>query len=43
MSGKRVLLGSTIGSVILALIAYRVALGVIIAHRRRLEQQHQVK
>jgi uncharacterized protein (DUF2062 family) len=36
-------LGSTIGSVILALIAYRVALGVIIAHRRRLEQQHQAK
>lgn len=36
-------LGSTIGAVILGLIAYRVALGVIIAHRRRLEQQHQVK
>jgi uncharacterized protein (DUF2062 family) len=36
-------LGSTIGSVILAVVAYRVALGVIVAHRRRLEQQHQVK
>jgi uncharacterized protein (DUF2062 family) len=36
-------LGSTIGAVILAVIAYRVALGVIVAHRRRLDQQHQVK
>jgi uncharacterized protein (DUF2062 family) len=36
-------LGSTIGAVILALIAYRVALATIVAHRRRLEQSHQVK
>src|SRR6185436_14497772 len=36
-------LGSTIGAVILALIAYRVALAMIIAHRRRLELAKQVK
>ena len=30
-------LGSTIGAVVLALIAYRVALAMIIAHRRHLE------
>ena len=36
-------LGSTIGAVVLGLIAYRVALGVIVTHRRRVEQQHQVK
>jgi uncharacterized protein len=36
-------LGSTIGAVILSLIGYRVALAMIIAHRRRLEQQHQAK
>jgi uncharacterized protein (DUF2062 family) len=30
-------LGSTIGALVLALIAYRVALAMIIAHRRRLE------
>jgi len=36
-------LGSTIGAVILALVAYRVALGVIIAHRRRLAMHHQPK
>jgi uncharacterized protein len=34
-------LGSTIGAVILAIIAYRVALAMIVAHRRRLEQSHQ--
>jgi uncharacterized protein (DUF2062 family) len=36
-------LGSTIGAIILAIVAYRVALGVIIAHRRRLAHIHQVK
>lgn len=36
-------LGSTIGAVILAVIAYRVALGVIEAHRRRLALLHQGK
>ena len=36
-------LGSTIGAVILSLIGYRVALAMIIAHRRRLDQQHQAK
>jgi uncharacterized protein (DUF2062 family) len=35
-------LGSTIGAVILALIAYRVALAMIIAHRRRVEHTKQV-
>jgi hypothetical protein len=34
-------LGSTIGAVILAVIAYRVSLGVIIAHRKRLALLHQ--
>lgn len=34
-------LGSTIGAVVLAVIAYRVALGVIEAHRRRLAVLHQ--
>jgi len=34
-------LGSTIGASILSLIAYRVALAMIVHHRRRLEQQHQ--
>ena len=36
-------LGSTIGAVILALIAYRVALAMILAHRRRLDTAKQVK
>jgi uncharacterized protein len=36
-------LGSTIGAVILAVIAYRVSLGVIIAHRKRLTLLHQSK
>ena len=36
-------LGSTIGAVILALIAYRVSLTMIVAHRRRLEHHMQVK
>jgi uncharacterized protein len=36
-------LGSTIGAVILAVIAYRVSLGVIIAHRKRLALLHQSK
>jgi hypothetical protein len=36
-------LGSTIGAVILAIIAYRVALGVIEAHRRHLASVHQPK
>ncbi|HYT74372.1 MAG TPA: DUF2062 domain-containing protein [Vicinamibacterales bacterium] len=34
-------LGSTIGATILALIAYRVALAMIIAHRRRVESHQQ--
>ena len=37
------LLGSTIGAVVLALIAYRVSLAMIVAHRRRLELAKQVK
>ena len=36
-------LGSTIGALVLALIAYRVALAMIIAHRRHLELAKQVK
>lgn len=36
-------LGSTMGAVILAVIAHRVALLMIIAHRRRLELAKQVK
>jgi len=36
-------LGSTIGAAILAAIAYRIALGVIIAHRRHLAHQQQTK
>jgi uncharacterized protein (DUF2062 family) len=36
-------LGSLIGAVILALIAYRVSLAMVIAHRRRLENQVQDK
>ena len=36
-------LGSTIGAVILAGVAYRVALTMIVAHRRRLLQHGQVK
>ncbi len=35
--------GSTVGAIILAAIAYRVALGVIIAHRRRLATLQQNK
>jgi len=35
--------GSTIGAVILAVIAYRVSLGVIEAHRRHLATTHQTK
>ena len=36
-------LGSTIGAVILALIAYRVSFAMIVAHRRRQELAKQVK
>jgi uncharacterized protein (DUF2062 family) len=36
-------LGSTIGAVVLSLIAYRVALTMLVAHRRRLEHQQQTK
>ena len=36
-------LGSTIGAVILALIAYRVAFVMIVAHRRRVDMSHQAK
>ena len=36
-------LGSMIGAVILALIAYRVSLAMIVAHRRRIELAKQVK
>src|SRR4029077_17241062 len=36
-------LGSMIGAVILALIAYRVSLAMIVAHRRRIEIAKQVK
>jgi uncharacterized protein len=36
-------LGSTLGAVVLAVIAYRVALAAIVAHRRRLEHQQQTK
>src|SRR6476620_6231359 len=36
-------LGATLGSVILALIAYRVALAMIVAHRRHLEHSQQAK
>jgi uncharacterized protein (DUF2062 family) len=36
-------LGSTIGAVILALIAHRVALAMIVAHRRRADVSSQVK
>ncbi|HEX9367882.1 MAG TPA: DUF2062 domain-containing protein [Vicinamibacterales bacterium] len=36
-------LGSTIGAVILALIAYRVSLAMIVAHRHRIEMAKQVK
>jgi uncharacterized protein (DUF2062 family) len=35
-------LGSTIGAVVLAAIAYRVALTMILAHRRRLDSKQQV-
>ena len=31
-------LGSTLGAIVLALIAYRVSLAMIVAHRRRLQQ-----
>jgi uncharacterized protein (DUF2062 family) len=36
-------LGSTIGALLLSLIAYRAALAMIVAHRRRLEHLNQVK
>jgi len=36
-------LGSLIGAVILAIVAYRVALAMVIAHRRRVENQVQSK
>ena len=36
-------LGSSIGALVLAVIAYRVSLGVIEAHRRRLSNLHQNK
>jgi uncharacterized protein (DUF2062 family) len=36
-------LGSTIGAVILAVIAYRVAFAMIVAHRRRVDMSHQAK
>jgi len=39
---KAFALGSTLGAIILALVAYRVALTMVLAHRRRLaHQQHQ--
>jgi uncharacterized protein (DUF2062 family) len=34
-------LGSTLGAIVLALLAYRVALAAVIAHRHRLEHQKQ--
>jgi len=37
------LLGSTIGAVILAVIAYRAALAMVVAHRRRLASSQQPK
>jgi len=36
-------LGSTIGAALMAAIAYRVSLGVIVAHRRRVASHHQPK
>ena len=36
-------LGSTIGDVILAVIAYRVDFAMIVAHRRRVDMSHQAK
>jgi uncharacterized protein len=36
-------LGSTIGAVVLALIAYRVAFVMIVAHRRRVDASQQIK
>jgi uncharacterized protein (DUF2062 family) len=36
-------LGSTIGAVILAVIAYRVALAMIVGHRRRVDMSQQAK
>jgi uncharacterized protein (DUF2062 family) len=36
-------LGSTIGAVILAVIAYRVALAMLVAHRRRVDMSQQAK
>ena len=36
-------LGSTIGAVILAVIAYRVAFAMIVAHRRRVDLSHKAK
>lgn len=36
-------LGSTLGALLLAVIAYRVSLAMILAHRRRLEQHEQHK
>ena len=36
-------LGSTIGAIILALIAYRVAFAMIVAHRRRVDMSQQTK
>jgi uncharacterized protein (DUF2062 family) len=36
-------LGSTIGAVILAVIAYRVAFAMIVAHRRRVDMSQQAK
>jgi hypothetical protein len=39
---KAYVLGSTLGAVALAIVAYRVSLAMIVAHRRRLaHQQHQ--
>jgi uncharacterized protein (DUF2062 family) len=36
-------LGSTIGAIVLAVIAYRVSLAMIVAHRRRIELAKQLK
>jgi len=36
-------LGSTLGAIVLSLVAYRVSLTAILAHRRRLENQKQAK
>lgn len=39
---KAYILGSTLGAIALALVAYRVSLAMIVAHRRRLAHQQQI-